>query len=96
MSCSDHLAELEWEAKTGMSGLEPLGRMLIILGVALLLVGLGIVLASRLSVPFVGRLPGDILWRRGNVTVYFPLVSCLLLSLALTVALNLILWLLRR
>jgi len=79
-----------------MSGLEPLGRVLIVLGVVLLVVGVGIVLAGRLNVPFIGRLPGDILWRRGGVTVYFPLVSCLLLSLALTVALNLILWLLRR
>jgi hypothetical protein len=79
-----------------MSALEPLGRMLIILGAVLLVLGVGILLMERLSVPFVGRLPGDILWRRGNVTVYFPLVSCLLLSVALTVVLNLILWLLHR
>ncbi len=79
-----------------MTGLEPLGRMLILMGVVLLVVGVGILLVGRLSVPFVGRLPGDILWRRDNLTVYFPLVSCLLLSVVLTMVLNLILWLLHR
>lgn len=77
-----------------MPDLSAMGRIFLVIGGLFLLVGVILILAPRL--PFVGRLPGDVLWRRGNVTVYFPLVSCLLLSVALTVALNLILWLLRR
>lgn len=78
------------------ASLEPLGRTLIILGIVLLALGVLIVLAGRLNLPFLGRLPGDLLWRRDGVTVYFPLVSCLLASLVLTVLLNLVFWLLRR
>lgn len=64
------------------------GRLL--LGAALLLavVGLVFVVLERLGV---GRLPGDIVWRRGNVTVYFPLGLMLLLSLILTILLNVLL-----
>jgi Protein of unknown function (DUF2905) len=64
------------------------------LGLGLILVALGALLlfSSRLGLPF-GRLPGDLHWRSrsGNTQVYFPLATCILLSLALT----LILWLLR-
>jgi ABC-type uncharacterized transport system permease subunit len=76
--------------------LEPLGRGLILLGLAIVVIGGLILLAGRLNLPFVGHLPGDILWRRGNFTVYFPLVSCLVASLVLTVLLNLVVWLFRR
>jgi hypothetical protein len=64
------------------------GRLL--LGAALLLavVGLVFVVLERLGL---GRLPGDIVWRRGNVTVYFPLGLMLLLSLILTILLNVLL-----
>ncbi|HEY8484994.1 MAG TPA: DUF2905 family protein [Longimicrobiales bacterium] len=64
------------------------GRLL--LGAALLLavVGLVFVILERLGL---GRLPGDIVWRRGNVTVYFPLGLMLLLSLILTILLNVLL-----
>jgi hypothetical protein len=62
-----------------------------------LLVGLGLLfLAAGLFWPFLsrylGRLPGDLLLRRGDVTVVFPIVTCLVLSLFLT----LLFWLLRR
>jgi hypothetical protein len=62
-----------------------------------LLVGLGVLcLAAGLFWPFfsryLGRLPGDLMLRRGGVTVVFPIVTCLLLSLILT----LLFWLLRR
>ena len=66
-----------------------LGKILIVAG--LVLTVLGLVLASGVKLPL-GRLPGDIVWRRGNTTVYLPLVTCLLLSLLLTV----VLWLVRR
>jgi hypothetical protein len=65
-----------------------LGRLLISAG--LILVGLGVLalLLSRLNLPL-GRMPGDIVWRGKNTTVYFPIVTCLLLSLLGT----LVLWL---
>ncbi len=60
-----------------------LGRLLIVAG--LILVGLGVVIAAlnRLNLP-VGRLPGDVLWRGKHTTVYFPWVTCLVLSLLAT------------
>jgi hypothetical protein len=65
-----------------------LGRMLIILGVALVAVGVLLTLGDRL--PFrIGRLPGDILVRGKNTTFYFPLATSLLASALLT----LVLWL---
>jgi hypothetical protein len=56
--------------------------MLLALGLAFAGVGLVWILAS--SVPWLGRLPGDIRIERDNVRFYFPLTTCLLLSLVLT------------
>ena len=55
-----------------------MGRFLIALGLAILLVGLLWPYLSRIGL---GRLPGDIIIERDNVTFYFPLMTCLLLSL---------------
>lgn len=66
-----------------------MARILIIAGVVLVLVGLLWPWISRLGL---GRLPGDIVIRGGNSTFYFPIVTCLILS----VAASLIFWLLRR
>ncbi len=63
----------------------PAGLLLIGAGVALVVVGL-LVLTGGLS--WFGRLPGDIRIERGNVRFYFPLVSMLLVSLALTLLLS--------
>ena len=73
-----------------MSELQPLGRMLIVLGVVL--VGLGVLLTFGGRIPGLGRLPGDFVWEKGNVRFYFPLATSILLSVILTV----VLWLLRR
>jgi hypothetical protein len=59
-----------------------LGRLLIIVGGLLLVAGLVLVFFGR--IPGVGRLPGDIVYRRGNFTFYFPVVTCILLSIVLT------------
>jgi hypothetical protein len=67
------------------------GRLLIYAGAALMLVGLIVIAAGKLGLPL-GRLPGDIVWRGKNSTFYFPLATCLLLS----VVLSLVAWLLRR
>ena len=55
-----------------------LGKLLMTVGAVLVLVGLMVSLAGR--IPWLGRLPGDILVRRENFTFYFPLASCLLVS----------------
>jgi DUF2905 family protein len=69
-------------------GTSAMRTILIALGVLLLAGGLLWPLVSR----YVGRLPGDIVVRRGNFTFAFPLVTCLLLSLLV----SLLLWVFRR
>ena len=56
-----------------------MGRNLVILGV--IIAGLGLVVMA--GVPL-GRLPGDIIWRRGQTTIYLPIVTCLVISLVLS------------
>jgi len=63
------------------------GKLLVVVGLVIVAAGLLIML----GVP-IGRLPGDIYYRRGNTTVYIPLVTSILVS----VVLSLVLWLLRR
>jgi hypothetical protein len=68
-----------------MTGLDSLGRLLIIGGLVIAAVGLLLLLFNRLGL---GRLPGDIFIQRENVTFYFPLVTMLIISILLTVILN--------
>jgi multisubunit Na+/H+ antiporter MnhG subunit len=68
--------------------LDNAGKLLIYAGAGLLVLGLLIVLLGK--IPGFGRLPGDLFFRRGNLTVYFPLGTMLLLGVLLTVALNLL------
>ena len=68
--------------------IESLGRMLILIGVVSIVFGAVFVLFGK--VPWIGRLPGDIIIRRGNFTFYLPIVTMLLLSLILTILFNLI------
>ncbi len=65
-----------------------MGRLLIVVVVAVLLVGLLTPLINKL--PFLGKLPGDFHWQRKGVTYYFPLGSSILLSIILTILVNLI------
>ena len=67
-----------------------LARVLIIVGVLLVVVGLALLLLPKL--PWLGRLPGDIVIKRENFTFYFPLGTCILIS----VILSLVFWLFRR
>jgi DUF2905 family protein len=59
-----------------------IGKLLIVFGVLIAVVGVVIVLAGRL--PWIGRLPGDIYVRRGHFTFYFPLATSILVSIVLT------------
>jgi Protein of unknown function (DUF2905) len=70
-----------------MSPATDMGRLLIAAGVLLAVVGVVLILAGK--VPFLGRLPGDIVYRKGGTTFYFPLVTCLLLSLVVSLVLSL-------
>ena len=73
-----------------MTDLASLGRLLLIAGVLLALVGGLILLGPRLpGLGWLGRLPGDLVFRRGPVTVYVPIVTSILLSLLLTLILAL-------
>jgi len=67
-----------------------IGRWLVIGGLALAAIGGLVILASRVGLPL-GRLPGDIRFQSGNVTVFLPLVTMILLSVVLTVLVNVIL-----
>lgn len=68
----------------------PLGRLLIILGVLLVVVGVILNFSGYFSFLRLGRLPGDINIKKGNFSFYFPLTTCILLSLLLTLILHLL------
>lgn len=73
-----------------MSGFETMGKMLILMGLLVLLVGLIMTFAPRLRIPFLGRLPGDIRIEREGFSFYFPIVTCIVLSVLLTIVLNVV------
>jgi hypothetical protein len=68
----------------------PIGKLLIVFG--LILAAMGILLLISDKIPWLGRLPGDITIKRDNFTFYFPLATCLLISIIL----SLILWFFRK
>jgi hypothetical protein len=67
--------------------MDSLARMLIVFGVVLALLGGLLLLGGK--IPFLGRLPGDIIIRRENWSFYFPLTTSILLSLLLTLLFSL-------
>jgi ribose/xylose/arabinose/galactoside ABC-type transport system permease subunit len=71
-------------------GIQYLGKFLIVLGVIVIAVG-GLLLLSG-KIPYIGRLPGDILIQKKNYTFYFPLATSIIISLIIT----LVFWLLGR
>jgi hypothetical protein len=66
----------------GETAMSEIGRPLMVVGAVLLLLGLVLTFGPR--IPGLGRLPGDIVWRRGGTTVYFPVVTCLVLSVVVS------------
>jgi tellurite resistance protein TehA-like permease len=74
----------------------PLGKMLLLFGLLMVLLGLVLLVAGHFSgkVPWLGRLPGDIYIQRepierGGWTFYFPLATCLIISVVLTLLFSL-------
>jgi len=63
-------------------------KFIIFSGIILIIIGLGIMFLPK--IPFIGRLPGDIIIRKDNFTFYFPLASSIILSIILTIILYLI------
>ena len=75
--------------------MENIARYLMIGGVILFLIGGGVYLASKFGIPL-GHLPGDIHIQNGNFSFYFPLASSILVSVILTILLNIIIRLIRK
>jgi hypothetical protein len=67
--------------------MQDLGRFLVVLGGVAVLAGLVLMFMPR--IPWLGRLPGDIVINRGPVSVYFPLATSIVISIVLTLLLNL-------
>ncbi len=65
-----------------MNGVSSIGKLLMLIGVILL--ALGAVLTFIGRIPGVGRLPGDIVVKRGNFTFFFPVTTCIILSIILS------------
>ena len=68
---------------------QSLGKTIIFIGVFLVIFGLLLTFSNR--IPFIGKLPGDFVFKRDNFSIYFPLATSILLSVILTLVLNFIL-----
>lgn len=75
--------------------MENIGRFLMIGGILLFIVGGLVFLASKFGLPF-GRLPGDIHIQREGFSFYFPLASSILISIILTILLNVVIRLFKK
>lgn len=73
-----------------IDGIQHIGRALIVLGIVVIAIGGLLVLSGK--IPWLGKLPGDIVIQRKNFTFYFPLATSILISLVIT----LIFWLFGR
>jgi Protein of unknown function (DUF2905) len=60
-----------------------IGKLLIIMGIVMTVIG--IFLTLKISIPFLGKLPGDISITGENYQIYFPLVTCILVSIILSI-----------
>jgi hypothetical protein len=75
-----------------VADLSGLGRILLVAGLVIALIGGVLVIAGRVpGLDRLGRLPGDIVVQRGPVTLFLPVVSSIVISVLLTIVLNLIL-----
>jgi len=69
------------------------GKFLILAGVFLILFGLLFIFWER--IPFLGKLPGDFMIQRGSFRLFIPVVTCIIISLVLTILINIVLRLFR-
>jgi len=73
--------------------LQGIGKILILVGAFLAFFGLLLVFWQK--IPFLGKLPGDILVQKGNLQFFFPIATCLIISILLTIILNFVIHLFR-
>jgi hypothetical protein len=71
-----------------VDGLESVGRSLLLIGLVVAAIGVVLILSPR--IPILGKLPGDITFQRDGITVVIPLATMLVISVVLTIVLNLI------
>ncbi len=64
-----------------------IGKMLIILGIVLIVVGIGFLFGDK--IPFIGKLPGDILIKKECFSFYFPITTSIIISIILTILFSL-------
>jgi hypothetical protein len=67
--------------------MQDVGKVLIVVGILIAVIGGALLLAGR--IPWLGHLPGDVVVRRGPMTFYFPIVTSIIVSVILTLILNL-------
>ncbi len=72
-----------------MLGLGFLGKLLILLGVFIIIAGVLLLMGGK--IPWIGKLPGDLIVRREKFTLYFPITTSIVISIVLT----LLLWILK-
>jgi hypothetical protein len=65
-----------------------LGKLLVYVGLGLAAAGLLVILGSKLGLPRLGRLPGDIVYEGKNGTFYFPIVACIIVSILLSLVVS--------
>ena len=70
-----------------MAGFGDLGKVLIIVGIVT--AGIGVLVLVGDKIPWIGRLPGDIMIKREKFTFYFPIVTCIIISIILTLLFSL-------
>jgi hypothetical protein len=74
--------------------MEGIGKILLIVGGIIVILGLVLIFSQH--IPFLGKLPGDIFVKRDGFSFYFPIVTFLILSLLITIIVNVILYFLHR
>ncbi len=74
--------------------MEGLGKILLIVGAVIIVIALLMIFDQH--IPFFGKLPGDIFIKKDNFSFYFPIVTFLIISIILTVIINLILYFINR
>ncbi len=57
---------------------QPIGKILIVIGIFIIVIGIIFLFGNK--IPFLGKLPGDIIIKKKNFTIYFPIVTSILLS----------------
>lgn len=83
---NEHIVENHSRTGTGCMDSQ-FGKILIITGIIFVLVG--IILLANIRIPFAGKLPGDLFFQGKNSSLFFPITTCIIISIILTVLLNL-------